>query len=442
MTLDEIREAIGIEPYQQCMNTKRLLNDVSQIAYWCKNLVMIDEEDQGIRFIHHSVRQFLIQGASDPGLHEFRINIAEFDHYVGEICVTYLNFSDFETQVIKFTEKTLPEVDLMNIPNASVALDRGSHLYGSITKLTKFWRSKTRQRYDLSRLSPYAKADDSITSIQSLQSKYAFLVYACHHWLVHSARFTPDTPKAWKLWKQLIESNNPLAEKPWTASEWANCSEKVSKWIVENNHYPLLTIWATIGKPVAMDAHLIRAVAPESQLGKILCEQREDSVHMTKIMVDLKLAFAVVHGDLESARKLVGTAVFRQKPWESDCQALVLAAAKGYLDIVELLLNTGVNKDSQDIDGNTAAHLAAANGHDEVLLFLKDHGTWLQQRNTDGLDALQLAVGNCDPKTISAVTPRRYPGWGEYRGYQEDEREWAGLFDEDGKVKGAIVIPR
>lgn len=114
------------------------------------------------------------------------------------------------------------------------------------------------------------------TSIQSLQSKYAFLIYARHHWLVHSARFTPNTPRVWELWKQLIESNNPLAEKPWTASEWINYSKKISQWIVENNHYPLLTIWVTSDKPVA---NLIGAVAPDSQLGKILCQQREDSVH-------------------------------------------------------------------------------------------------------------------------------------------------------------------
>lgn len=143
-----------------------------------------------------------------------------------------------------------------------------------------------------------------------------------------------------------------------------------------------------------------------------------------------------------SQLELIGATVFRHNPWESDCEALVLAAAKGYLDIVELLLDAGVNKDSQDFDGNTAAHLAAANGHDEVLLSLRDHGAWPQQRNVDGLNALQLAAGNCDPETVSALTPRRYPGWGEYRGYQEDERDLAGLFDEKGKANVARFIPR
>lgn len=403
------------------MKTERLLNDVSQIAYWCKNLVMVDEEDQGIRFIHHSIREFLVQGTFDPDLRDFHINIADFDHYVGEICVTYLSFRDFETQVIKFTEQSQPEVDLINIPSASVALDRSSNFYGSIINLTKFWRLKTGQRYDLSRLSTYAKADETITLIQSLQSKYSFLMYARHFWLVHSARFTPDTPRAWRLWNQLIESNSPLAEKPWTLSEWTSCSRKISQWIMENNHYPLLTIWVSSDSPATKHTHLISAVAPESQLYKLICQQREDSVNMPKATLDLGLAIAAVHGDLEQARKLAGTTVFRHKPWESDGQALILAAAKGYLDIVELLLEAGVNKNSQGEDGNTAAHLAAANGHDEVILFLRDRGAWLQARNVDGMNALQLAAIHCHPKTVSKITPRKYPGWGEYRGYQDGE---------------------
>lgn len=368
LTLDEIREAIGTEPYQQHMKPERLLNDVSQIVSWCKNLVLVDEEDQGIRFVHHSFREFLIRGAFDADLHDFHINRTQFDHYVGEICVTYLSFTDFETQVIKFAERSKPEVNLTNIPSAAIALDRSSNLYESIIKLTKFWRSKAEQRYDLPRLSTYAKADNPITLIESLQSKYAFLIYARQYWLVHFARFTPDNP-AWKLWKKLIESSSPLVEIPWTASEWTGFARKISRWIVENNHYPLLIIWVSSDMPMTEYRHLIHAIAPESRLGKIFCEQREDSVNMPKATLDLGLAMAVAHSDLELARQLAGSSVFRHRPWESDCQGLILAAAKGYLDIVELLLQLGVNTNSQDEDGNTAAHLAAANGHDKVLLF-------------------------------------------------------------------------
>lgn len=434
LSLGEIREALGVEPYQQHMKTDRLLNNVDQIIGWCKNLVMIDEEDQGIRFAHHSVREFLVRGVFNVTLYDFHFNIADFDHYVGEICVTYLNFSDFETQVIKFTEQRKLEVDPIDILNASIASDRSSNFFGSPIKLTRFWRSKIGQRYDLANLSLYAKADNIITPFHSLFSKYAFLMYACQYWLIHSARFTPDTPKAWKLWKHLIESHNALVEKPWVESDWANRSNKISKWIVENDHYPLLSIWISLNIPALEYAYLADAIAPDSQLFRVLYQQKQEKVNSTNVkpVIDLMLASAAVRGDLKMAREITGAAIFQNKPWESDCQALILAAAKGHLEIVDLLLESGVHKDSQDADGNTAALLAAANGHGEVLMCLKGRGAWLQHKNHRGITALDQAQQHCDSNTFSALTSRKYPGWGEYRGYQEDEADIPALFDKDG----------
>lgn len=242
--LEKIREAIAIEPLQQHMKPERLLNDVSQITSWCRNLIILDEEDRSVRFAHHSTKQFFLYSLRNPCLHEFHMNMRYFDHYVASVCVTYLNFSDFDRQLTRSTVRKV-EVEMSDILKASLVNSPVSAFYISLLKLEKIKRSKSAQKFDLSSVSSYAKLDPKAASIRILQSQYRFLAYAREYWLVHSKDFTPDTP-TWNLWTCLVESKDSLAEKPWVMTEWTNHSRIISRWIVENNHYALLSIWLPI----------------------------------------------------------------------------------------------------------------------------------------------------------------------------------------------------
>jgi ankyrin repeat protein len=54
--------------------------------------------------------------------------------------------------------------------------------------------------------------------------------------------------------------------------------------------------------------------------------------------------------------------------------ALPLAAAKGYTDVVKLLLERGANIEAMDNHGNTALFSAAALGRTEVVKLLLEKG--------------------------------------------------------------------
>ncbi len=58
--LEEIREAIGVEPLQQHSNPERLVNDMRQIVSWCGNLVVLDEQDETVQFTHQTVKMYLL----------------------------------------------------------------------------------------------------------------------------------------------------------------------------------------------------------------------------------------------------------------------------------------------------------------------------------------------------------------------------------------------
>lgn len=461
--LEEIREAIAVEPLQQYMKPERLLNDIGQITSWCRNLIILDEEDQSIRFAHHSTKQFFLNSPFHSRLQEFYINMRDFNHYVGSVCVTYLNFSDFERQLTKGIVREA-EVESIDMLKASLASNPDSAFSRSIFKLDKFWRFKSGHRFDLSCMSSYANLDHKAGLIRTLQSQYAFLAYAREHWLAHSSEFTPDTI-TWNLWESLVEGKKPLADRPWTMTEWKNHSRSISQWIVEknhyallsvwfsslpiiehnyltekllpefpshsrsisdwivdNNHYALLCVWLSI-LPVTEQNYLADRISPESPLGKTLFSQPTGSNYPNhKFMIDIALLVATIREDLEAVRELASSPTFRLKAWESNCQALLKAAAIGHSQIVDVLLRGAANKESQDTNGNTAAHLAAAGGHDETLLVLHKHHAWLLAQNSEGLTPIDLARSFCHERTVFEIVPRKYRGWGEWRGYVEDEQ--------------------
>lgn len=418
--LEEIREALAIKPCQQYMEPERLLNDVSRITSWCRNLIILDEEDHSIRFAHHSTMQFFLHSHSNPLLNEFHIDVPDFDQHVGSVCVTYLNFSDFETQ-LSTTAMRGVEFESIDILKASLVSNPDSAFARSIFKLDKFWRSKSAEKFHLSSLYSYANEDHKSTLIRKFQSQYAFLAYAREYWLAHSSEFTPDTA-TWNLWKNLVDSENSLAERPWTMTEWKNRSRGISRWIVENNHCALLRVWIS-DLPVREQSYLGDSILPETPLGKSIFSHSTTSNYSDqKTISDLALAVAVRKDDLKMVRYIASSYTFRHKAWEVDCEALVKAAAIGNSQMVETLLLNRANKESRDARGNTAAHLAAAGGHDETLLILHKYDAWLLAPNDDGWTPLDLARRFCDVRTLDAIIPRKYPGWGEWCGYVDEER--------------------
>jgi hypothetical protein len=101
LTLDELREALSYEPGKPYSIAGKRPNGLERIAAWCENLVQLDEELQIVQFAHHSILQHFLKQLSDSSLQNFHIKLEEADHFIGEICVTYLNSNDFKTDLIR-----------------------------------------------------------------------------------------------------------------------------------------------------------------------------------------------------------------------------------------------------------------------------------------------------------------------------------------------------
>ena len=71
--------------------------------------------------------------------------------------------------------------------------------------------------------------------------------------------------------------------------------------------------------------------------------------------------------------------------------ALMLAAARGYIDVVRLLLSHGADPNLADEGGGTALIYTVWKGHTEIVRVLLEHGADPEAATRDGRTALRVA---------------------------------------------------
>ena len=81
--------------------------------------------------------------------------------------------------------------------------------------------------------------------------------------------------------------------------------------------------------------------------------------------------------------------------------ALHMAAQESQLEVVQLLIESGADKDAAATDDRaTALCIAAKKGHSEVVLLLLEAGTDKDAANAKGVTALHIAAKNCHSKVV------------------------------------------
>ncbi|KAM8861153.1 protein phosphatase 1 regulatory subunit 12A [Synchiropus picturatus] len=90
---------------------------------------------------------------------------------------------------------------------------------------------------------------------------------------------------------------------------------------------------------------------------------------------------------------LAGSGALTPHP-NTKATALHVAAAKGYIEVLKVLLQCGVDIDSRDVDGWTPLHAAAHWGQEEVCSLLADHMCDMAAVNNVGQTPLDVADEN------------------------------------------------
>ncbi|KAI8682492.1 NACHT domain-containing protein [Fusarium sp. Ph1] len=97
LILTQLQEALSVEVGQRNLHPEDLVSDNT------------------VHFSHHSIREYLLQPESGD-LKDFHVDLEEFDHHAGEVCITYLHLENLKTALIE-REKAEPP------PTVTVAME-------------------------------------------------------------------------------------------------------------------------------------------------------------------------------------------------------------------------------------------------------------------------------------------------------------------------------
>jgi hypothetical protein len=179
--VDELLEAIAFTVEDDYWDTSKIPMDPTRLIRASVNLIVIDEEDHCVQLAHYTVQQFLFAPSEGPGSpYHFTREAAEL--YVGETCIIYLSFKDFDTQLVKYTNRTNSQMSAIE----KALLGSDSIVQGgliesatlTVSNLLRPSRSYKPSNIDFSHHIPHPSS--------GLQCGYQLLGYVIKEWLHHT----------------------------------------------------------------------------------------------------------------------------------------------------------------------------------------------------------------------------------------------------------------
>lgn len=177
--LDGLREAVAFTLDDLSYDPRKLPTDLNRLIRACGNLVVV-KETQIVQLAHYTVQQYLLQLGDSP----FQFTIKDANVMAGEFCVTYLSFSNFESQITRYADnKNTNMLALGKIASRGPMLSPDY----SAQKIVHVWNTFRNSRsitpsIDMTRFVPPRRKAGQPDS-------FDFLAYVVAHWLWHTRSF-------------------------------------------------------------------------------------------------------------------------------------------------------------------------------------------------------------------------------------------------------------
>jgi ankyrin repeat protein len=366
LSANELREALSVVPGDTVWTPSRLLNDVHSVLACCGCLLTLDEEETTVRFIHHSVKQFLLHRSHDLNKMAFTAEMAQ--RTMADIIVTYLSYGVFGTELSK---TMVSPVRIQSAPSSVIRATIGSSSTVQNVAL-KLLRSRKRPDFDISKtLAEARKPFQSKT-----EEEFCFYSYARAHWLDHIFYISGQLGTMHGLSVRLIDRWIPqsdLIAKDWTVFAWAT----------DNGNKDIVKLLLDTGK-VDVDAKDKEGRTPlwwaarsgHEAVVKLLLETGKVDVDVKDQERRTPLSWAAEAGHEAVVKLLLKTSKVDVDAKDQEGRTpLSWAAVVGHEAVVKLLLETGkVDVDAKDQEGRTPLWWTAVVGDEAVVKLLLDTG--------------------------------------------------------------------
>jgi hypothetical protein len=282
-----------------------------------------------------------------------------------KFCVTYLNFSDFQTILVKTQQAS-------NLPSPNRIAERATRsnkmasvLARTARKLTTNDSSDNTTKLDLPLLGQIYSGSQSR---YAFKRSYPFLEYASKYWLLHTSRFKQSDSQTWPKWKHMISGTHHQGQTPWSpvAYEQNECS--ILDWAIDNKHIALF-------RHMILSADFINGQGADNVLGAAIRSKHSEFLDVGLECENLRSSFgfalqlAAELGKPNIVEKLLQAGVDANAAnGYNEPTALQAAAEGGHLDVVEMLLAAGAEVNARPgITERTALQAAAGSGHLDVV---------------------------------------------------------------------------
>ena len=247
LTLQEISEAIVIEPCQSYLSKDQSINDITGVPSWCCGLVIRDEQDDTIQFAHSTVKEFLLGDYTSPETDSFRITLKDANHYLGQICVTYLHLDNFKKSLRK-APKRMPVIDPQTIARTAGHGKFQENILQAMAKLTS--STKPASEHAAQTHTGYL-LDNQLGNLHCAgpaAEAYSLFKYASRYWIYHTQDFSSQQDQLWMLWKQVLDSEIEVEIDPWVIKMYEARGQELAAFVHAQNHFALVEAIANSGR--------------------------------------------------------------------------------------------------------------------------------------------------------------------------------------------------
>ncbi|KAL2814210.1 hypothetical protein BDW59DRAFT_176537 [Aspergillus cavernicola] len=350
---EELQEAVAFDTTDRTWDSTKIPR-VDFVVGSCANLLVLDS-DNYVCFAHSSINQCLDKHRhSIPG---FPGCFEDGDRHCGELCISYLSFSEFRLWLVKEKDVT-SRITVPHLPSLAAA-PLGQNIFR--------WLFAENSSRELSISLPFRTI--RTTSVPS-RSQYRFLGYATNTWALH-AKYLQTSGVLWERFTRLaLTYNESWNIHPWSSGGQSQLSHLhgLFGWAVDKRHGPLL--------------HL--ALQFEDRLRRV-CDLPLVDKHLPALHLACK------RGDEEIVKKLMAICDVNKIALEG-LGPLHYAAVKNYMRVVDVLLNApGIDIDILSKSSETPLWLAASNGWTGIAESRIESGAQIESKNNKSQTPLIVA---------------------------------------------------
>ncbi|KAF5640228.1 heterokaryon incompatibility protein het-E-1 [Fusarium sp. NRRL 25303] len=188
---EQLREAISVKTGETIWSPQQHISNIQAALRFCGCLVMVDEEDDTVRFIHHSARSFCLN--SPRNATEWTFTEREANLAIAETLVTYLSYNVLDTRLSK---NVVPKIDADGMP-AKVAMSTMTKHQITKGMTSKFFRLKSQLKQNIGPSLAELRPSHQESNVQ----EFFLLSYAKNNWIRHTSQLEslPSLPHWYHL---------------------------------------------------------------------------------------------------------------------------------------------------------------------------------------------------------------------------------------------------